>query len=138
MREIPPPDCSGLVFERWYSDPSFHPSDYAQGTTKIEGLRQACSPSKERKGTSKTTHSQTLFRNLRLRVVSQHMSAVNNEPPNRVSILSYLPHNTSKNVSRNEVGPYWCRRSWSKSRMCLTLWRISCRCVDCYHKNASQ
>ena len=64
-REPPPADCRGLVLKSG-SQPSIQPSDYTHGTTKIEGLRQANSNSKEGKRTPTTTHSPTIFRSFSL------------------------------------------------------------------------
>ena len=46
-KERTPPDCSGLV-SKGGAQPSFQTSDYTQGTTTIEGLRQASSHSKRK------------------------------------------------------------------------------------------
>ena len=57
-RETPPSDRSVLVLTGG-AQPSFQPADKTQGTTNIEGLRQAYSHFKEGKRTSKTLHGIT-------------------------------------------------------------------------------
>ena len=52
VRETPPSDRSVLVLTGG-AQPSFQPADKTQGTTNIEGLRQAYSHFKEGKRTSK-------------------------------------------------------------------------------------
>ena len=94
-RREQPPDHSSLVLKGG-AEPSFQPPDFSQGTTKVEGLRQANSKSKRREKSLQTSHSQIFFRNFRLSLTFLLFFFFTFLSPHPSPSLSQLVHNERK------------------------------------------